>query len=278
MRKGFYIVGFVALLAAVALVYGTRVDAQDTNRLPLQRWQGAFLPLVGPGSSIGITVRDTDTGVVVQEVRSDTPASRAGLQAGDVVTEFDGERTRSAAQFTRLVRETAPGRTVRIAVLREGKQTTMDIAPEGRDAADLNIPDITRDFQRHFPGWPSDFTFDFDGDGGVFTRLSQRRLGVTVAPLSDQLATYFGVKQGVLVSAVTAGSAAETAGLKAGDVITMVRGQSVSDPGDVVRELSAAESGTSVEIRVTRDRKEITLTAKMPERTRGLARRSGRFI
>ena len=276
MRKGFYIVGFVALLAAVALVYGTRVDAQDTNRLPLQRWQGAFLPLVGPGSSIGITVRDTDTGVVVQEVRSDTPASRAGLQAGDVVTEFDGERTRSAAQFTRLVRETAPGRMVRIAVLRSSKPMTMDIVPEGRDS--INIPDLTRDLQRHFPGWPPDFTFDFDGDGGVFTRLSQRRLGVTVTPLSDQLATYFGVKQGVLVSAVTAGSAAETAGLKAGDVITMVRGQSVSDPGDVVRELSAAESGTSVEIRVTRDRKEITLAAKMPERTRGLARRSGRFI
>jgi serine protease Do len=99
-----------------------------------------------------------------------------------------------------------------------------------------------------------------------------------VTPLSDQLATYFGVKQGVLVSEVTAGSAAETAGLKAGDVITMVRGQSVSDPGDVVRELAAAEPGTSVEIRVTRDRKDVTLTAKMPEPTRTFARRSGTYI
>ena len=223
-------------------------------------------------------MRDTDTGVVVQEVRSETPASRAGLQAGDVVTEFDGERTRSAAQFTRLVRETAPGRTVKITVLRNGTSTTMDIAPEARAAGELNIPDLSGDFRQRFPGWPRDFNFDFYGDGGVFTRLSQRRLGVTVTPLSDQLATVFGVKQGVLVSEVREGSAAETAGLKAGDVITMVRGQSVSDPGDVVRELSAAEAGASVEIRVTRDRKEITLTAKMPERTRSSARRSGRFI
>lgn len=275
MRKAIYAGGIIALLTAVALWYGTSLEAQDRNRFNLQ---APFLPLVGPGSSIGITVRDTDTGVVVQEVRSDTPASRAGLQAGDVVTEFDGERTRSAAQFTRLVRETAAGRMVKIAVLRSSKPMTMDIVPEGRDSVDLNIPDLTRDFQRQFQGWPHDFTFDFDGDGGVFTRLSQRRLGVTVTPLSDQLATYFGVKQGVLVSEVTAGSAAETAGLRAGDVITMVRGQTVSDPGDVVRELSAAESGTSVDIRVTRDRKEITLTAKMPERTRAFARRSGRFI
>ena len=96
--------------------------------------------------------------------------------------------------------------------------------------------------------------------------------------LTDQLAAYFGVKQGVLVSQVTPGSAAEMAGLKAGDVITMVRGQGVSDPGDVGRELSAAESGESVEIRVTRGQKEVTLTAKMPERTRSFAPRSGRLI
>jgi serine protease Do len=275
MKKVIYAAGIFVLLTVVAVWHGTRVEAQDWNRFTLQ---APLPPLVGPGSSIGITVRDTDTGVVVQEVRGDTPASRAGLKEGDIVTEFDGERARSAAQFTRLVRETAPGRTVKIAVLRNGMPTTLDIAPEARDSSDINLPDVTRDLQRRFQGWPRDFNFEFDGDGGVFTRLSQRRLGVTVTPLSDQLATYFGVKQGVLVSEVTAGSAAETAGLKAGDVITMVRGQSVSDPGDVVRELSTAKSGTSVEIRVTRDRKDVTLTAKMPERTRAFARRSGRFI
>jgi S1-C subfamily serine protease len=154
----------------------------------------------------------------------------------------------------------------------------MDIAPEARGANDLRFPDLTRDIQRQFQTWPRDFNFEFDADGGFFARVSQRRLGVTVTPLSDQLAAYFGVKQGVLVSEVTAGSAAEMAGLKAGDVITMVRGQAVSDAADVVRELSAAESGTSVEIRVTRDRKEVTLTAKMPEGTRPFARRSGRAI
>jgi serine protease Do len=274
MRKIIYAGGIFALLTVVAVWHGTRVEAQDRNRFTLE----APLLLVGPGSSIGITVRDTNTGVVVQEVRGDTPASRAGLKEGDIVTEFDGERTRSAAQFTRLVRETAPGRTVKIAVLRNGMPTTLDIAPEGRDSNDINLPDVTRDLQRRFPGWPRDFNFEFDGDGGVFTRLSQRRLGVTVTPLSAQLATYFGVKQGVLVSEVTAGSAAEKAGLKAGDVITMVRGQSVSEPEDVVRELGAAESGTSVEIRVTRDRKDVTLTAKMPESPRTFTRRGGRFI
>jgi serine protease Do len=278
MRKAIYAGGIIALLAAAAFVYGARVAAQDINRFPGPQLQGAFLPLVGPGSSIGIVVRNTDTGVVVQEVRDGTPGSRAGLKEGDVVTEFDGERTRSAAQFTRLVRETAPGRTVKIAVIRGGKPTTLDISPEARDSADLDFPDLTRDLQRQFEVLPRDFNFDFDGAGGFFMRLSQRRLGITVTPVGEQLAKYFGVKEGVLVSEVTAGSAAEMAGLMAGDVITMVRGQTVSDPQDVVRELGAAEPGASVEIRVMRDRKPITLTAKMPERPRSFARRSARVI
>ena len=100
---------------------------------------------------------------------------------------------------------------------------------------------------------------------------SPRRLGMTVTPLSDQLAAYFGVKQGVLVSEVDAGSAADMAGLKAGDVITTVKGQAVSSSEDVLRELREAQSGTSVEIRVMRDRKELTVSAKMPERTHAVS-------
>jgi S1-C subfamily serine protease len=99
-----------------------------------------------------------------------------------------------------------------------------------------------------------------------------------VTPLSDQLAEYFGVKQGVLVTEVTAGSVAEAAGIKAGDVITTVRGQTIASSADVVRELGGADSGASVEIRVTRNHKEVTLTAKMPERARQSAQRGARAI
>jgi serine protease Do len=274
MRKAIFAGGGVlAAIAIGVLVYQARIAAQDTNRFAFQRFD---LPLVGPGSSIGITVRDSDAGVVVQEVRDQSPAARAGLRQGDVVTEFDGERTRSAAQFRRLVRETAPGRTVKIAVVRDGKSQTLDLAPETRDPDDIRFPNLARDFDR-WQIWPRDFDFDFDFSG-EFTGISQRRLGVTVTPLSDQLASYFGVTRGVLVSEVTPGSVGETAGLKAGDVITVVAGQPVSEPRDVVRQLRQAEAGTSVEIRVMRDRKEVTLTAKIPERQRPVSRRGGRPI
>jgi serine protease Do len=258
---------------AVVLISQTRAAAQNRNRLTIQ---GDLLSLIGPGSSIGITVRDSDSGVVVQSVRTETPASRAGVKEGDVVTEFDGERARSAAQFTRLVRETAPGRTVKMTVLRNGASTTLDISPEARGSDGIQFPDVARDFPRRLDVFPRGFNFEFaDPD---FNFYSPRRLGVTVTPLSDQLAAYFGVKQGVLVTEVAAGSVAETAGIKAGDVITTVDGQTVSSSSDVVRELGEADSGESVEIRVTRNHKEVTLTAKMPERSRANARRGARAI
>ena len=261
------------MAVVLLLVSQTRTNAQD-RRLTVQ---GDLLTLVGPGSSIGITVRDSDSGVVVQGVRDGTPASRAGLKEGDIVTEFDGERARSAAQFTRLVRETAPGRTVKMTVLRNGTSTTVEISPENRRPDSIQFPDIAGDIQRRLEVLPRDFNFDF-ADPQFNFRSSPRRLGATVTPLSDQLAEYFGVKQGVLVTEVTAGSVAEAAGIKAGDVITTVRGQTIASSADVVRELGEADSGASVEIRVTRNHKEVTLTAKMPERTRASAHRGARAI
>jgi len=270
LKKAIFAGGMLAVFvaAAVVIVYETRAAAQDRNRLAEQ---APLLTLVGPGSSIGVTVRDADAGVLIDEVRGDTPAARAGLRQGDIVAEFDGERTRSVAQFTRLVRETAPGRTVKMTVVRDGKRTTVDIAPDTRRADDLRLQDVAREFRRNFQNWPRDFTFEYDFPEPGFS-YSPRRLGVTVTPISDQLAGYFGVKDGVLVSNVAAGSPAESAGLKAGDVITSVRGHAVSNPSDVTRELRDAEAGASVEIRVMRDRKELALTAKMPERTRSLGR------
>jgi S1-C subfamily serine protease len=99
------------------------------------------------------------------------------------------------------------------------------------------------------------FSGDFPG------MLSGRRLGVSVDELTHQLAEYFGAKDGVLVTAVTDGSAAARAGLKAGDVITSINGASVTSRDDLVRGLRDASEDVSIGI--VRDKKESTLKAKI---------------
>jgi S1-C subfamily serine protease len=115
------------------------------------------------------------------------------------------------------------------------------------------------------------FNFDFNF-GDV---MSGRRLGVTTGELTDQLASYFGAKAGVLVTAVTDGSAASKAGLKAGDVITSIDGRRVTSREDLIRELRDGSSSDDVSIGIVRDKKETTVKANVPTPSR--SRNRGRL-
>src|SRR5688500_14862074 len=96
------------------------------------------LILRAPGSQIGVSARDRISGemrtaplsVVIEQVRANSPASRAGLIKGDIVTVFDGQSVLTANQFSRLVEETPPGWTVKMTIVRDGKVRQLSITPE----------------------------------------------------------------------------------------------------------------------------------------------------
>jgi len=105
-----------------------------------------LIAALGGGPRLGIQIRDlskddlakfklsSQNGVAVEEVMKDSAAEKAGVKAGDVVVQFDGENVRSAAQLTRLVRETVGGRTVKMAVIRDGKRMDIDVTPTEEDS------------------------------------------------------------------------------------------------------------------------------------------------
>src|SRR4029077_16988483 len=89
----------VAGIAAAAIVAasGDRAVAQAPTE-PQRAAQEArdFMVLAGRGAEIGVQVADgKDSGVVIEEVRPDSPAEKAGMKRSDVVVTFDGERVRS---------------------------------------------------------------------------------------------------------------------------------------------------------------------------------------
>jgi serine protease Do len=263
--------------------------------------------LAGDGPRLGVEIRDvakddvaslklpSQAGVVIDAVTKDSAAEKAGLKPKDVLVAYDGETVRSAQQLTRLVRETAPGRAVKIAVLRDGKRLDVEAAPA--EPADETVsviinPDQMRgdvekrmqdlrgqlnqyQFQRRVPRPGEDglrFKMErppdneafrwFGREGEPFELLlapARGRLGVTVQELTPELATYFGVKDGVLVAGVTADSPAAKAGIKAGDVITTVNDKPVTNAEELVNQLG--EKPGDVTVGLTRDRKPLTLKA-----------------
>lgn len=97
------------------------------------------------------------------------------------------------------------------------------------------------------------------------TVTSRARLGVMVIGITPELRKHFGAAEdrGVLIGRVEPKSAAEAAGLEVGDVIVEVRGQRVDSAPDVLSALAPIKQGDTVSLSVIRDRKPMTLTAKL---------------
>jgi serine protease Do len=227
--------------------------------------------LDGRGSQIGVMVSDPDasgSGVRIDDVDDDGPAATAGVKEGDLVVEFDGERVRSARQFTRLVQETPVERQVQTVVMRDGQRMTLSVQLQSTDNFSY-----FRDFSRGNsfklaprppapPAPPKPPVFDFlPRIERMFS--SSGRLGITVDSLSEQLAGYFGTKDGVLVTSVNKDSAAAKAGLKAGDVITAIDGSTVDSPSDLSSQTQRLDSGTEFTLDIVRDKKPMTLKGKV---------------
>lgn len=238
--------------------------------------------LTGNGSQIGVSVRDVDGedakrlklanvgGVLIDDVQADSPASKAGIKEGDVVVEFDGERVRSVRQFTRLVQETPADRQVSAIVMRDGQRVTLSVQPRVAD----NWPGY-REFSRFGdlipPPPPAPAKPPSPPSVRVLPKLDRwfvttGRLGITVESLSDQLAAYFGTKDGVLVTSVADNSSASKAGVKAGDIVTAINGTAVSSPSDLSRRTDRLEEGDEFTLDVVRDRKPMTLKGKLEPR------------
>jgi serine protease Do len=276
------LMGKALLVAALASVM-MPVHAQERG---LRRLEPQRVQIDGIGGSIGVNVRDVTAdegqrarlsppqGAYVTNVENGSPAEKAGIMSGDIIVEFDGERVRSARQLSRLVRESPDGRTVRTAIVRDGNRRTVDVTPDDTRAW-FTLPDLSQ-FERQVRDMARNFEFRYDGPGGRgwggWVGGTRGRLGVQLMPITDQLATTFGVKGGVMVTSVDTDSAAGAAGVKAGDIITAINSRSIDDVSDVLDEIRRADDGGSLTITLTRDRKEMKLTAKLPERERPSAR------
>ena len=213
-------------------------------------------------------------GVGITEVAKDSPAEKAGLRKGDVITRFDGEVVSSARKLSRLVGEVAPDHKVTIGISRSGseQEVAVTVGKRENEFSGVRRMTIPRDsFQRfeNMPGWEN-------FGNGNFAFGSTRRIGITTTTLTKQLADYFGVVdgKGVLVTAVSDNSPAAKAGIRAGDVITAVDGEKIESAGDLARAVSKQKDG-DVTLTVVRDKNQRTIKVT-PEKSENELLKPGR--
>jgi membrane-associated protease RseP (regulator of RpoE activity) len=201
-------------------------------------------------------------GVGVTEVVKDSPAEKAGLRKGDVIVGFNGEAVTSTRKLNRLVNESSPDQNVRLTIERGGSQQEVSATLTKRDAFNRVWNEKARtEMREKIEKMRKDMPAKIkNGDGTwIINTGSYRRLGISTQSLTKQLADYFGVSEGILVTSVVENSAAAKAGLKAGDVITAVDGEKVDSAGDISRAINKKEDGP-VTLTVVRDRSSRTIT------------------
>jgi serine protease Do len=183
-------------------------------------YMGVGISDVTPENSkfFGVT---TAAGAVVTQVEPDSPGAKAGLKVGDVISELNGSKVSDAGELQAEVGLKAPGTTIRLGILRDGKSETVPVTLAEMGARD-NVA---------------------DSSGSAHGKA---RWGLGLADLTPDVRQQIQAPenvQGAVVEQVQPGSAADNAGLRRGDVILEVNRKPVHSSSDVKQALSGVPTG-----------------------------------
>jgi serine protease Do len=224
-------IGFAIPSSTVQDVVGALKDHGRVER----GWLGVQIQPVTEeiASALG---RANQEGALVAEVMADSPAARAGLQAGDLILSVDSRPVSQVKDLPRMVADIRPGVKAVLAIQRDGTEKAVDlivgVMPSEEMQAAAPAPET---------GAPS-----------------EPRLGLYLAPLTPDAREAQGLNpgaKGVLVAGIEKGSAAEKAGIRPGSLVTMVGNQEVNSPDEAAsRVREAIGSGDrAVLLRVEQD-------------------------
>jgi len=189
-------------------------------------WLGVSIQPLTPDLAKGFGLKEP-RGVLISDVVQDSPAEKAGIVAGDIVTEFDKKKVESPQDLQKVVALTTPGKGVPIKVWRDRSEKTLEIkigeAPEDNVALKS-------------------------------TNKSRTLLGLDVRPITPDIARQLNLRgqDGVLIFGVEEDSPAAEAGLQRGDVIREVNRQRVRTVPEFERATKEIKEGDRITVLLQR--------------------------
>jgi serine protease Do len=195
---------------------------------------GVLIQKVTPeiAESLGM---DKAHGALVANISKDGPAEKAGVKVGDVIIEFDGKEIKDSGDLPIIVARTAVERKVRMKVLRDKKEQQLSVT-----VGELKDEEV------------------------VASAPEKGELGMTVQRLTPQIAESLGLEraEGVVVSAVDPGSAADEAGIRRGDVIVEIDRKPIRSIDEYKKAVAGIKKGKGVLLLVRRGESTLFLALK----------------
>lgn len=205
--------GFAIPINMAAMV----VEQLKTHGRVVRAWLGVMIQDVTPEISEALGI-DRREGGLISEVKEGSPAAVAGVRRGDVVVSVNGEKIADASALARKLALLEPGVPTEFVVLRDGRERTYRIKlvehPDNQESGEVEA-----------------------------RRDVERGLGIEVSDITQTIRNRLGIKrsEGVVVVSVAPGSVASEKGIRVGDLVLEINGNSVRGLSDYKRIL--AESG-----------------------------------
>jgi len=216
--------GSVGIGFAISANLATQVvkQLQDFGRTR-RGWLGVFIQEVTDdiAESLGLKAAQ---GALVASVTEDGPAAKAGIQAGDVIIEFDGKSVDKSRDLPRIVAETEVEKTVSVDVMRNGSKVTLSVTLGELEQAETGG------------------LLNGSSGGGAIVRLDD--IGLSVAPVTAELAEKYGLSaddRGVVVVSVDADSPAGSRGIEEGDIIRRINQAAVTTVSQLQANIAEAK-------------------------------------
>lgn len=227
-RSGGYMgIGFAVPSNMVRTVMSSLVKDGKVTR----GWLGVSIQNVNKDLAEQFDLKNTD-GALVNEVMNETPAEKGGVEAGDVIVEFDGKKVRDTTELRNIVAATPVGKPVKVVVIRDSKRKTLTI----------KIDEQPKDMRAQAQEPEAEVATD------------SPLAGVEVTSLNAEMSQELGIDQtsGVVVTGVHPDSAAQAAGLRRGDVILSIQRTAVRNIADYNKLVAKLGKKDKVLLRIKR--------------------------
>ena len=194
----------------------------------IRSWLGVYIQDLDDATARALGL-DTRDGALIGDVVKNSPASKGGIEIGDIIIKFDGKDITSSSKLKNIVSSSRPDKRYKVELLRDGKKKKYFITLE-------ELPDDPRTLAKV----ESDIEYE---------------LGFLVEDLTTELLTDYDISKdvkGVVVTAIDSRSAAFSEGLRPGDVITRVGQKNVESTDDYFKLLNEESRGNTVLLLVKR--------------------------
>ena len=233
--------GFMGLSFAIPIDVALDVVKQLKTKGHVSRgWLGVLIQDVTRelAESFGM---DKPHGALVAQVVEDSPASKAGIQVGDVITRFNGTKVNYSSDLPPLVGRVQAGEEIRIKVIRDGRSKTLKV----------KIGELKKDDKVKLAESKPE-------------KSKVNKLGITVSEIPEELKELYSIeKGGVVVEEAEAGAAVD-AGIQLGDAIVKINGVSVKDISHFDELVKGLPSGKSVPVLIKRRSGPMFLALRVP--------------